>query len=245
MLFKTLANSALALIYPQECQVCGNSVESKSDGLICAKCWENTGIFSGDETFCYKCGKMAVGDLPKGEHETVRCHQCDGDFFDFARAVGNYDNALKSSILHLKHTPFIAERLQKLFYQAFLQNPAINKATRIVPVPLSDKRQKERGFNQAQILGEILAKFTGLPCDELAILRKIHTEKHRACMDKKARQESVRNAFEAKHPRLLKDEKILLVDDVFTTGATVSNCAKALKKQGASEVFVLTIAHAK
>ena len=122
------------------------------------------------------------------------------------------------------------------------QREPLDSATRIVPVPLHPKRQRERGFNQATELGRALASLTGLPLDEWSLVRTIHTERHRAGMDAQTRRESIEAAFEVKHPRLIAGASVLLIDDVFTTGATVSACASALQSAGAQEVFVLTVA---
>lgn len=235
-----LYDSLLTLIYPQACQICGNSVEMHADGYVCRNCWERTHVFGGGEILCHKCGaflKTGISDFK------TFCHRCDGDFFDAARAVGTYDKALLVSVLNLKHTPFIPQRLKKLFAAAFL-NADFRDMSRIIPVPLSEKRFSERGFNQASLLGKFLAGQISVKFDEISLRRKIHTEKHRAGMDRKTRVESVKNAFEVTAPRLIENERILLVDDVFTSGATVSSCAKVLKEKGAEKVYVLTIAHA-
>jgi ComF family protein len=124
------------------------------------------------------------------------------------------------------------------------QRPPLNTATRIVPVPLHPTRERERGFNQAAVIGRALAARTRLVCDEWSLVRTIHTVRHRAGMDEQARRETVSSAFEVKRPRLIENQNILLIDDVFTTGATVSSCAAVLKAAGAIEVFVLTVARA-
>jgi len=82
----------------------------------------------------------------------------------------------------------------------------------------------------------------GLQCDEVSLIRTVYSERHRAGMDAKGRRDSVASAFSVRYPRLIEDESVLLVDDVFTTGATVSACSVALLAAGAREVFVLTIA---
>src|SRR5437868_6595213 len=89
-----------------------------------------------------------------------------------------------------------------------------------------------------------LAQQTRLPLDEWSLARVTHTAQHRAGMDARARQETVEAAFEVVRPRLIADERVLLIDDVFTTGATVAACAHVLKEAGAEEVFVLTVARA-
>lgn len=231
-------DSLLALAYPQACQVCENSVENSSDGTACADCWMATEIFSGAETLCAKCG--AFHHSQSSDFQTF-CHRCDEHFYDSAVAVGIYEKALAASVLHLKREPFVARKLRKLFLRRF-QTADFQDATLIVPVPLSKKRFHERGFNQAVVLSKILAGNVNLKFDEQSLARKIHTPMHRAGMDGKARAMSVADAFEVTRPKLIKNEIILLIDDVFTSGATVSNCAKVLKKNGAKKVYVLTLA---
>jgi len=234
-------DAALTLVYPQACVVCGQGVESHKDGVVCEECWQRTRIFSGAEIVCWKCGALAEGDVDKEKRETVFCRRCGEESFDAARAVGVYEGALRAEILRLKVEDNISQRLSYLFFEAQKRKPLCS-TTRIVPVPLHKERLKERGFNQAAVLARSLSKLSKLPVDENSFVRAIHTEKHRSGMDAKARRDSVEGAFRVVHPRLIKDEKILLVDDVFTTGATTSICAKALKEAGACKVYVLTVA---
>lgn len=114
----------------------------------------------------------------------------------------------------------------------------------IVPVPLHADRERERGFNQAVVIARELARLSRLPLDEHSVVRRLHTERHRAGMDAKARRQSVGDAFAVRHRDLIAGKRVLLVDDVFTTGATASACARELIEMGARAVFVLTIARA-
>ncbi|HVE55778.1 MAG TPA: ComF family protein [Pyrinomonadaceae bacterium] len=239
-MFKTIYDSLLTLAYPQICQVCSNCVEMSADGVVCRKCWQRARIFSGSETLCAKCSAFLQ---EKPSNFQTFCRVCDEHFYDTARAVGLYENALAASILHLKREPFVAKTLKNLFISAFEKSPFQDSSV-IIPVPLSKKRFLERGFNQAEVLAEILAKQTNLKIDRQSLARKVHTPVHRAAMDRRARELTVENAFEVTRPKLVKGEKILLVDDVFTSGATTSTCAKVLKKKGADKVYVLTIARA-
>jgi ComF family protein len=120
----------------------------------------------------------------------------------------------------------------------------LDAATLVLPVPLHLARERERGFNQAALLASAVAKGAGLPLDSWSLARVVHSERHRAGMDARARRESVHAAFNVTRPRLVRDESIILVDDVFTTGATASACAHALLDAGARAVFVLTAARA-
>ena len=234
-------DSLLALVYPQTCAVCGGSVESRALGVTCADCWQQTPIFTGAENVCWKCGLPSRGAAPYEKREEVRCRRCDAECFTAARSCGAYEGALRASILTLKHSPHVCGRLVTLLAETQMRSP-LNLATRIVPVPLHPEREKARGFNQAAVIGRALARVNALPFDEVSLIRMHHTDRHRAGMDAKDRRATVSDAFRISYPALIAGERVLLVDDVFTTGATVSSCAKVLLDAGAAEVFVLTIA---
>ena len=240
MSWTKIFDSLLTLSYPQACGICQNSVENLSDGVVCRDCWNATRIFSGKETVCHKCGKFL--SEKQSDFQTF-CHQCDEHFYDRARAAGLYENGLLASILHLKREPFVAKRLQKIFVSAF-ENSNLSGASKIIPIPLSKKRLIERGFNQAAVLANILSNSLKIEFDKHSLVRRIHTPMHRAGMDTKARELTVKNAFEVKRPKMIEGEKIILIDDVFTSGATASACAKVLKKSGAEEIYVFTVARA-
>jgi ComF family protein len=236
-----LYDATLALVFPQACAICGASVEKRADGVACATCWQKSRLFREEDLVCWKCGVPAPGQGLVEKRADVRCRRCDVERFTAARACGAYEGALRASILALKREPHVAARLAQLLLASQRREPLLG-ATRIVPVPLHPTRLRERGFNQAAILGGALAHLTGLPFDEWSLVRTIHTERHRAGMDRRARRESVEAAFAVCRQRLIEHESILLVDDVYTTGATVSACAGVLKAAGAREVFVLTVA---
>ena len=184
---------------------------------------------------------MTRARVSTDKRESVRCRQCDGDAFTAARACGFYEGALRASVLALKREPHIATRLTQFLLAAQRRRP-VDQATLIVPVPLHPKRERERGFNQATLLARELVRPCKLPLNEHNLVRRIHTNPHRAGMDERARRESVADAFTVLHSELIAGQQVLLIDDVFTTGATVSACAAALKGAGANEVFVLTVA---
>lgn len=235
---RQIFNALLTLAYPQSCRVCENSVEKLSDGVACQTCWEKTEIFTGAETLCSKCGAFLQS---KPSAFQTFCHRCDEHLYESAVAAGIYRHALAASVLHLKREPFVSKRLREIFTVRFFDT-GLQDATLIVPVPLSKKRLLERGFNQAAVLSKILAEEAAVKLDEYSLVRKIHTPMHRVGMDGKARALSVDNAFAVTRPKLVAGEKILLVDDLYTSGATVSNCAKVLKENGAATVRVYTLA---
>jgi competence protein ComFC len=237
-------DAALAVLYPQRCQICGSAVESRHDGVSCAKCWSETHLFTSADALCWKCGALSLARVSDDNREAIRCGRCDDEMFTCARACGFYESALRASILELKRQPHVARRVRELVHDLQQCEP-LNTTDLIVPVPLHPDRESERGFNQAVVLARELARVSGLPIDEHSVVRRVHTERHRAGMDAKARRQSVANAFEVRHSDLISGRRVLLIDDVFTTGATVSTCAAALIEAGADSVFVLTIARAK
>jgi ComF family protein len=239
-----VADAALALVYPMRCgSCCVAGVERRADAPACAACWGATTVFTGDETLCWKCGTPARVELPAGVRERVRCRRCEADEYTAARAVGAYEGALRASVLRLKHEPHVGARLARLLAQA-QRRPPLDRARLVVPVPLHEERLRERGFNQAALLARSLASRNRLRLDEWSLTRRRHSERHRAGMDARARRETVEDAFRVTRPRLVAGHGVLLVDDVLTTGATVSACARALREAGAAEVFVLTVARA-
>ena len=181
--------------------------------------------------------------MPEELRPSVRCRRCDAEEFTAARACGLYEGALRAVVLSLKREPFVPPRLARMLREAARRAP-LDTATLVIPVPLHPARERERGFNQAALLASWAAKGVGLRLDPFSLARVGHSERHRAGMDARARRESVREAFNVTRPRLVRGQSVLLVDDVFTTGATASACARALLDAGARAVFVLTAARA-
>ena len=225
-MLRAVQNSLLSLIYPQECRVCAGQVESLGDGVACRACWAATRIFSGKEMLCDKCGAF-FGE--EAAPVPVFCHKCDDHFYDKAVAVGIYEKALAASVLNLKTSPILADRIKRTIPNTLKRADLFNSDL-IIPIPLSKQRKIERGFNQAELIAAAVARASGLPVDGSSLMRKLHTPIHRMAMDKKARELTVKNAFEVVRPKMIGGRKILLVDDVFTSGATASSCAKTLKK---------------
>jgi ComF family protein len=236
-------DSVLALVYPQGCAVCGASVESRHDGVACANCWAGAKLFADDEGLCWKCGTITEATVRKDRRAMLRCRRCDAASFTAARACGLYEGALRASVLELKREPHVGRRLREIMMRAQRRAPIVGSDL-IIPVPLHAKRESERGYNQAAVLARELARVTGLEIDEHVLVRRTHTERHRGGMDARARRDSVAGAFEVPVPKHICGRRVLLIDDVFTTGATVSECAAVLKSAGAADVFVLTIARA-
>jgi ComF family protein len=261
--FKELRDGILSIAFPQECRICGRPVESFDDGVVCSKCWsdETLTYLLNDSAICLKCGLPLAGGLRKNlaqvsadyadfadyadhrdeERQRSRCVACATAAFTFARACGAYAGALEASLLFLKTRPHICSRLRRILHETILRHREALAADVVIPVPLHRLRRRKRGFNQATIIAESVARACHLPLDSRSLVRVKQTERHRAGMDAQDRRRSVAGAFEVVRPRLIDGMAVLLVDDLYTTGSTVSAAADVLVRAGAIRVGVLTI----
>ena len=239
-MFSSAREFFYSALFPSRCLCCNGRLTTIFNGNACTECWDETLIFAGGEPTCTKCGKPA----PIGSKTiSTQCWQCDGHHYCTARSAGIYSHALASAVVGLKTEPKLSKRVETLIMDAFERN-GFAKTTLIIPVPLSKQRAFERGFNQSEVIARSVGRRASISVDTQSLARTKHSPIHRAGMDQKARDLSVRNSFEVIRPKLVVDQTILLVDDVLTTGATVSYCAKALNSAGAKEVNVLTLARA-
>lgn len=220
-------------------------------GHLCKACLKEFACI--DSPKCPKCGIV----FKSREGEDHMCGECVNEpkKFGFARALGVYDKTLMSLIHRFKYEGKIqlAKPLSLLLFKVFLLNWRKREIDVVMPVPLHSKRLKQRGFNQAFMLIRYWPEF-----DELLIansfglsfnidfksLMRTRWTKSQTGLNKKQRMENIKNAFGIADPEKIISKYILLVDDVFTTGATLNECAQTLIRAGAKQVDVLTLARA-
>lgn len=246
---KQLRDGILSIAYPEDCRICGCPVESYDDGIVCATCWSDESVtsFLHQQFVCFKCGVPIIDsssgtNSPVAKEEHRFCGVCTGSPFTLARSCGAYTGALEASILFMKTHPHICARLREILRETFLRHREALAVDVVIPVPLHRMRERTRGFNQATMIAQSLARsFEELRLDERSLVRVKDTERHRAGMDVVDRRRSVAGAFEVVRPRLIEGAAVLLVDDVYTTGSTVSSAASALVAAGAIRVGVFTV----
>jgi ComF family protein len=236
---KLIVHSLLSALYPQKCQVCLGPVDHLKSTVACEGCWEDTQIFSGGEMLCGRCGAL-LGE--KAAPKPVFCRRCDEYHFDRAFAGGVYEKALSAEIIDLKHSDHLSPAIRSLVRKTIDRDSLHLSADVVIPVPLSKLRQIERGFNQAETIAREVGRLLNRPVDAMSLSRTLNTPPHRVGMDQKARELTVIKAFAVVRPNLIVGKDIVLVDDVLTSGATTSACAKALKKAGSGRVTVFTLA---
>ncbi len=238
-LIKKISCSTYDFIFPPNCLLCKKLFFSSQKIELCENCINNFNFFNNSPK-CRKCG-IVFNSPVTTDHLCSRCFK-EKIFFDKARAIGVFDGALRKAVHLLKYSPRprIAASLGRLMAQQGKEIMDIKGYDWIIPVPLHEIRLRQRGFNQALLLARQVGKTWGVPVKAEYLKRALQTETQ-TTMLRQSRYRNVRNAFNCT-AEYGGEKNILIIDDVFTTGATVNECARVLKKHGAKRVEVLTLA---
>ncbi len=228
-------------LQPSACELASDPVSDPTAPHFCEPC--RKGFTPIASPFCSRCGLPFVSR--EGDNHT--CSECitERRYFRMARAFGVYDDSLMEAIHLLKYGRKISmsRPLGALARETFFQFWDGDAIDLLVPVPLHVKRLRKRGFNQAHLLIRRWAKQEGIPFDGFTLSRSRWTAPQTE-LSRRERRKNIKGAFSVRHPERIKGRKIVLVDDVYTTGATVNECARVLMKAGAEFVDVLTLARA-
>lgn len=233
--FSTVFHTILNFIVPPICPICKKRVLF-SHGL-CSECFSKIHFIC--HPYCEICGKPFEFDIP----EETRCGMCckKNPIFTKARSAFIYDSFSAKLILAFKHsdhlelTPLLTNLLYRSGMDLFAQTDLI------IGVPLHRFRYIKRKYNQADVLAKALSEKVHIPYRSDILIRKRAT-KSQGHMKVNERKRNVLGAFDVKNRSLIHGKNILIIDDVFTTGATINECSKTLLKYGAAKVFVLTLA---
>lgn len=229
------------VIFPPRCLTCGAILERRDSLPFCPACL--SGIRFIRSPLCPRCG--VPFPLPEGaDHLCGDCLATERPYA-VARAVGYYDETLLTAIHLFKYRgkTGIGEVLGRIMADFAGGIWDMKAFSLLLPVPLHRKRLRERGFNQAAILAGALAKRFSLPLDFMTLRREVPTAPQ-VGLGLEERQTNVRGAFAVRKPERIAGRRVLLVDDVFTTGSTLSECAAVLMQAEAEAVAVLTLARA-
>ncbi|SRR5579871_1039708 len=233
-----LMGSVSDLFFPKICQGCGERFETGLSNILCLSCLNSIAAY--EDPVCSHCGMS----LPPGAFEDAvlsRCRDCgDGNYhLDQVRAVGPYEGPLR-----IAHHGFKFEGMEALGgiladKMVFSSPPAFWEGVEtLVPVPLSPERERERGYNPAALLAFEISRAKGIPWRLL--LRKTKSTRPQMSLTREERLKNPKGVYcpeeGAKVP-----SKLVLVDDVFTTGATLEECAKSLKEAGGSWVGAVVL----
>ncbi|MBN1224936.1 MAG: ComF family protein [Candidatus Aminicenantes bacterium] len=229
------------ILFPSYCRLCSAFLADPEEKIICRSCWEY--VKPEKSPYCLSCGRFFEG---AGEpHLCALCLQ-DKPPFHVQRSFGRYGGPLKDIILLGKfHSlPVLADGLAQRAYAHLRFEEALWwNLDALIPVPLHPKKEKVRGYNFAQIIAQKFARLSGFDVLEKKLI-KIKNTPPQMSLTMADRSKSVKGAFAVRKREEIEDKVILLVDDVYTTGATVRECALVLMKAGAGEVRVVTVAQA-
>lgn len=225
-----IANLLLQIAYPAECPVCGEAPDSFLTSPICGKCWGEIKKYEGPS--CGICSEPLVSEYAE------TCGRCLSKRPPFKRSLnyGTYSGALREAIRLLKFTS--VKRLSRPLGM-LLAGLDLPPADCIVPVPLSSKGLRERGFNQSLLVARHLSRASGIPL-ETAVLYKKKDTLPQVGLTRSARLQNLRGAFGTR--RNIKGKAVLLIDDVITTGTTITECTKTLLRADAGEVYAASLA---
>jgi ComF family protein len=244
-LLAEVSDAVVSVFFPAGCRICEQLLTRASRVPICDECLASFRPVSGN--LCGVCGQKLLEESGPEAGTASICRLCREQTYAFerARSYAFYDGALVRTIVLLKFErieplgAWFAERLADLVRQ----NGEALAADMVVPVPLHRDRERERGYNQADLVAKPLARKLGLP-HKAVLLVRTRPRPDKQVLSLEERWESVRGAFATRPDSQVDKARVLLVDDVMTTGATLDACARALLEAGAKSVIGLTVARA-
>lgn len=238
-IIKPWVQAAAGLFYPEVCQICLKERAALEDGLVCRKCWTQVRFIR--PPFCSRCGLPFEGDLTT-EFQCTNCQELKLYFSSARSAV-----VAKSVVLEVIHR---FKYSRALWFEVFLADLLVREAAPVlsgkgwdyvVPVPLHPLKLREREFNQAALLAQRLSRATGVSLNP-SLLNRTQPTATQTLLNREQRASNMKGAFIVPGSKKIDEKRIIVVDDVFTTGATTNACAQALLHAGAAEVCVWTVA---
>ncbi len=241
-----MCEALASLALPAPCRVCTRILDTGSPIPFCHTCME-TLTQTLPEPLCAQCGRPIVSAAAAEGMSLPQCHLCRSQVyaFDFARSFGAYTPRMSRAILLLKYgnVPPLGAWFARRLASLIERQPQGFAADVVVPVPLDQDRMRERGYNQAELIAKPLARLLGIPFRSYLLVRT-RPRPSQLRLTRRERWETVRGAYATHKTAQVDKLRVLLVDDVFTTGATLDACSRALKGAGAARVVGLTVARA-
>ena len=239
----TVVRSVFSVFFPSDCRFCGIPLVNISRLPVCRECLDSIEPIRVPQ--CVQCGeRLLPAQLLMGD---ARCHGCREFEPDFDRAVscGEYAGALRGLIHLLKYdnvlpaAPVLGAKLAEAIAQL---QPWGDALPLLVPVPLHHSKRSERGFNQAELIVRSAHKHLPQPLEVASVLKRQRATHSQVGLTREERIANLRDAFRVIAPDRVKGRTVIVVDDVMTTGTTISECARVLKKAGAERVWAATVA---
>lgn len=235
-----LLKSLIVFLYPARCRSCGQKLDP-SERYICKECWTNVKVI--EKPYCEICGHPWDKELSVPETLSscsfcprVRHFRKVRSFLYFHTAVGQ---AIK--LLKYEGKTILVRKLSELTYQGIVSTLDARDYDIIVPVPIHKKKKRKRGFNQMELIGYFVSQKLGIPMETEVLIKERDTPAQAQIQYFEERARNVKDSFSVKHPKKVEGKRILLIDDVMTTGATVFECSKTLQEGSPQYVDVFTL----
>lgn len=244
------AESLFCVLFPSDCRICGFPLLNISRLPVCPECLAKIHPVEGQ--VCSICGERVLSSYAEADEDGLRrcpvCRRLDRPY-ERAVAYGSYDGGLRELIHLLKYSGVrpAANVLGRMLAEAWsgLDSEFEQERVLVVPVPLFKGKRRQRGFNQAEVIASAaLESYSANGRLQLApdLLQRTRDTHSQIGLTSHQRRENLRGAFGVARAREVTGREVLLVDDVYTTGTTAAECAKVLRRAGASKVWVATVA---
>ena len=222
------------IIFPRRCPGCDKILEFNGK-KICDNCRKN--LIYIKEPRCKKCGKQLI------KFEDEYCFDCKKGKHIYKKGVSAFSHAgeIKKSIYKIKYcnkreyVDFYGKEVARIYEKEILGW----KCDCLIPVPLHRKRKLKRGYNQAEVIAKVISKQLGIPINN-KILTRVKNTKPQKELNDEDRKKNLENAFKI-HKSIVELKKVILVDDIYTTGSTIDSCARILLDNGVSEVYYVSL----
>jgi competence protein ComFC len=227
------------LVFPSRCRVCQELLDERGERVVCRDCLKN--MRPCRESFCLCCGRFFFGEA--SPHLCLDCLTT-RPLYTRHRSGAPYEGVLRELIVLMKYRGYrvLGKDLARFALEALGQEESLWRGLEaVIPVPLHPRKRKTRGFNQVEIIARELGRAKGLPLRG-EVLRRVRNIPAQTSLDAAARKRNVAAAFAVRRPDVLRGQRVLLVDDVYTTGATIRECCRTLLRAGVREVRALTLA---
>lgn len=268
-MIKAVISAIIQFIFPQNitCIICGKEIDSQNTYSMCKDCFDEISFIKEECMFCGKpvINKINISDdreyaetvdedteyindryseyetgFSEKKKELKRCAFCEGKRFYFDRAVScvEYCDKSKKMVFSLKYygNTYMARYIAEIMKDKMVFDDL--KGDFLIYVPLHKKRFRQRGFNQSEKIAQYLSEYTGIPA--LECIKRNRATKRLYNLDKFEREKELKNVFSLCNEELIRGKHLVLIDDIFTTGATANEISKVLKISGVSDITVLT-----
>lgn len=226
----TLVSKLWEIVFPTP-RICPLCEKKQSKLMICEDCQQKLATYQREHQHCARCGTFGVDETNCSNHRHWPNYLCNN------KSLWPYQDEYRQVLLSFKFRgqPWLAQMLGQMLAMIAEQEGEV-----VIPVPISRQRLQERGFNQSALLAKEIAKTLELPYIDNVLLKVKNTPKQ-SSLPREARLKNLNDAFLIKHPEKIRGKKIILVDDICTTGTTLASCAKVLHEYSQADIFALTV----